>query len=231
MEDPLSSWRLFWLLALAISVIDLAGLRSADLHTPRGIISIILLTVRCALPLFVVAFTASSLVRLWPGRVTRWLLANRRYVGLAFAFGMAWHLVFVGYSFSTSGVHLNRTIITLDLVGLAFLLALTMTSFRWAARHLSVRVWRRLHKTGVYVIWLLATYIYAESVRWGPDAVNVTALTILLAAWGVRVASMQASRQHRRGVLGSVHKAHDRPEHGRARHADDKEARQGRLEG
>lgn len=201
MGRPLSSWRLFWTLALLVSAIDCAGIPGANLHTFRGTVPVILLAVRCALPLFVVAFTASSLAVLWPGRPTRWLLSNRRYFGLAFAFGMAWHLAFVGYSFAAFGVHLNRFVITLDLIGLTFLLALTLTSFRWASRRLSTKAWRRLHKTGVYAIWLLATYIYAEAVRWGPDAVNLLALTILLAAWGLRCAAglhrFQARRSSR----------------------------------
>ena len=201
MEKAPSSWRLFWALALALSVADLTGLWSADLHTARGTVPVIVLAVRCALPLFILAFTASSLARLWPGRTTRWLVANRRYVGLAFAFGMAWHFAFVAYSFLTFGVDLNRTIITLDLIGLTFLLALAVTSFRWAARHMSARGWRLLHKSGVYTIWLLATYIYAEAVRWGADAVNSTALIILLAAWGLRIAAaVHQSRMRRNGV-------------------------------
>lgn len=189
MGKALSSWRLFWALALLISLIDGLGIRSADLHTSRGTAPVIVLAVRCALPLFVLAFTASSLAALWPGEPARWLLSNRRHIGLAFAFGMAWHFTFVAYFFWAFGVHLNRTVITLDLIGLAFLLALTTTSFRWASRHLTRKAWRRLHKCGVYAIWLLALYIYAESVRWGPDAFNLSALAILLAAWGLRLAA------------------------------------------
>jgi methionine sulfoxide reductase heme-binding subunit len=198
MSRSLSSWQLFWALALLVSAIDCIGLSSADLHTSRGTVPVILLAVRCALPFFVVAFTASSLAVLWPGGPTRWLLSNRRYFGLTFAFGMAWHFALVGYSFSAFGVHLNRTVITLDLIGATFLLALTLTSFRWASRHLSARAWRRLHKTGVYAIWLLATYIYAEAVRWGADLFNLLALAILLAAWALRLAAWVHRLQARR---------------------------------
>lgn len=198
MGKKLNSWRLFWASALLISAVDCIGASSADLHTSRGTVPVIVLAVRCALPFFVVAFTSSSLAALWPDEWTRWLLSNRRYFGLAFALGMAWHFTFVGYWFSAFGVHLNRTVITLDLIGLTFLLALTVTSFRWVSRRLSAMAWRRLHKTGVYAIWLLATYTYAESVRWGPDAFNLSALAILLAAWGVRFAAWFHRLQRRR---------------------------------
>lgn len=205
MGKRLSSWRLFWSLALLISAIDCAGLWGADLRTARGTVPVILLAVRCALPFFVLAFTASSFAVLWPGGATRWLLSNRRYLGLAFAFAMAWHFAFVGYSFSEFGIHLNRTVIALDLIGATFLLTLTLTSFRWASRRLSATGWRRLHKTGVYAIWLLATFIYAEGVRGGPDVLNLLALAVLLAAWGLRLAAWGHRLQARRSGVRPSH--------------------------
>ena len=42
---------------------------------------------------FLLAFTASALHRRRPGRASRWLLANRRYLGLAVAASHFWHLV------------------------------------------------------------------------------------------------------------------------------------------
>jgi len=189
MRRFLESWRLFWVLALIVSVAISLGLPSTDLHSGRGVEHLILRSVRCALPLFLLAFSASSLAILWPNRLTRWLLANRRYIGLAFAFAMAWHLSFVAYSILLFGNQLNARATALDLVGLAFLLMLTLTSFRWAARRVSRANWRRLHKTGVYVIWFLATYIYLGNVRGGGDRLHYAGLGLLLAAWLLRVAA------------------------------------------
>lgn len=183
------SWRLFWLLAFAISAANCIALPSTNFQSARGTEFIVLYSVRCALPLFVVAFSASSLLILWPSRVTRWLLSNRRYIGLAFAFGMGWHLTFVAYTTFRFGNLLNRMATTLDLIGLAFLLALTLTSFRWFARRLSPAGWRRLHKTGVYAIWLLATYIYLARARGDADLFDIAALGIFVAAWLLRAAA------------------------------------------
>ena len=63
-----------------------------------------------------------------------------------------------------------------------FLLLLTLTSFRSVARRLSRANWRRLHKTGVYVIWLVATAIYFRSVGSG-ICLHRVAFAALLAAW------------------------------------------------
>jgi DMSO/TMAO reductase YedYZ heme-binding membrane subunit len=189
MQRVLESWRLFRLLAVAISAINCAALPFTDFQSARGTEFIILYTVRCALPFFLIAFIASSVATLWPGRSTRWLLSNRRYFGLTFAFGMCWHLTFVAYTIIRFGNHINRTATTLDLIGLVFLLALTLTSFRSIAHRLSPTSWRRLHKTGVYAIWLLATYIYLIGVRDDADPLHIVALSVLAAAWFLRLAA------------------------------------------
>jgi sulfoxide reductase heme-binding subunit YedZ len=187
MRKPLESWRLFWFLALAIGAVNCAALPFTDFQSAHGTESIILYSVRCALPFFIIAFTASSFATLWPGPGTRWLLSNRRYFGLAFAFGMGWHLTFVAYTTLRFGNHVNRTATTLDLIGFVFLLTLTITSFRAVARRLSPSRWRRLHKVGIYAIWLLATYIYLLGARDDADLLHIVALSVLVAAWLLRL--------------------------------------------
>lgn len=189
MARRLNSWQVFWVLALGVSVASLLGLSGSDFHSARGMSPAILVSVRSALPLFLLAFTASSLATLWRGAFTRWLLANRRYIGLAFAFGMAWHFAFVAYTIWNFGNPLNKKATALDLFGFTFLLLLTLTSFRPFARHLSRANWQRLHKTGVYAIWLVPSVIYFHGVRegWGPYYRAIFA--VLMAAWMLRVAA------------------------------------------
>jgi methionine sulfoxide reductase heme-binding subunit len=194
MAKPIKSWRLFWLLALATSIAIGLGLPRTDFSSARGMESIILRSVRCALPCFIVAFTASSLAILWPSAGTRWLLSNRRYFGLAFAFGMGWHLSFVAYSTVRFGNQLNATATSLDVIALIFLIGMTVTSFRRFARRLSLADWRRLHKAGAYLIWLLATDIYLANVRGGGDPVHNAGLTILVAAGLLRAAAWSKIR-------------------------------------
>jgi DMSO/TMAO reductase YedYZ heme-binding membrane subunit len=193
-EIRLRSWSWYSALVAATSLVILLGLPSTDFHSVRGMEPIIVRSVQCALPLFLVAFTASSLAVLWPSASTRWLLANRRYIGLAFASGMAWHFAFVAYTIWAFGNPLNARSTAIDAVGFIFLLLLTLTSFPWAARRLSRANWRRLHKTGVYVIWLLATEIYLYSVRGGSDRRHYAILGALLAAGLLRVAAWAKQR-------------------------------------
>jgi methionine sulfoxide reductase heme-binding subunit len=185
----LEAWRLFGALALGITSANLYALYSYDLHTARGLESLILYTVRCALPFFVAAFIASSLRILWPSRETRWLLSNRRYFGLAFAYGMAWHLTFVGYSTFEFGNKLNPRALALDAIGAVFLLLLTLTSFQSIAGYLRPESWHRLHKIGVYVIWFLATYIYLGMARGDKDLFHAAVLGLLVLAGILRIAA------------------------------------------
>ena len=188
------------LLALATTAADCCGLPFADFRSAPGMEFIIKHSVRCALPSFLVAFTASSFATLWPSPTTRWLLSNRRYFGLAFAYGMAVHLAFVSYSVLSFGNGLNSFVTALDLTGAGFLLAMTLTSFRWISRHLSLANWRRLHKVGAYAIWLLATYIYVSDVRYDRDLVHALIVSVFLAAWILRVAAWAA----RHGLIDAI---------------------------
>lgn len=192
-----NSWPLFWLLALLISLAVGCRLLVADLRSSHGLESIIRYTVRCALPFFLIAFTASSVMTLCPSGATRWLMANRRYFGLAFAFGMTWHLTFVATSMLAFGNRLNALSLAMDCVGLLFLTLMTLTSFRAMARHLGPRRWRHLHKTGAYVIWLLATYIYLEDVRSDRDLLHFVVLSCFVAAWALRIAAWMKKRHTR----------------------------------
>jgi hypothetical protein len=161
MRRLLQRWRLFWTLATVISIAIALKLPAVDLHTDLGWLLMVQRAVKCALPFFVVAISASSLAQLFPGAVTRWLLANRRYIGLAFAFGMGVHFSLIIWLVGPRGfrgLHLVPTVI--DLIGAAFLAAMTITSFPRLSRWLSASGWRRLHKSGVYVIWSVAVYVY-----------------------------------------------------------------------
>lgn len=199
LKTSINSWRLFSLLALATTAATCLGLPFADFRSAQAMEFIIKHSVRCALPSFLLAFTASSLAALWPGPLSRWLLWNRRYLGLAFAYGMAVHFAFVGYSVLRFGNRLNATVTTMDLTAAAFLLAMTLTSFRWLAHRLSLADWRRLHKTGAYAIWLLATYIYVSDVRYDRDVAHALIASVFIAAWMLRVAAWAA----RHGLIGA----------------------------
>jgi len=200
----LRSWRLFGLLALLISIVNGFVLATIDLTSRRGAEQIVVLSVRYALPLFFIVFTASSLATLWPTRLTRWLLLHRRYLGLSFAFAMGWHFSFVAYYLITFRPQLSPRGVEADVVGLAFLVAMTLTSFRPVARHLSRTNWRRLHKGGIYAIWLLILYIYQGGARSQGDSYHLTLVALLAGAWLLRMLAWMRVRRSRQSVTRVV---------------------------
>jgi methionine sulfoxide reductase heme-binding subunit len=76
--------------------------------------------------------------------------------------------------------------LALDLIGLVFLLAMTVTSFRPIRRRLGPTNWRRLHKIGIYALWLLPTYLYLDDFQHDHRVFNLAAVSLLLAALVVR---------------------------------------------
>lgn len=53
------------------------------------------LSVRLSVPWLFIAFVASSLHVVFPSTFSRWLLRNRKIIGLCFAAAMAWQLLFI----------------------------------------------------------------------------------------------------------------------------------------
>jgi|SRR5579883_2772938 len=190
----LNDWRLFWLLSLADTVAVGCGLPWVDYRSAKGLEFMIKHSVRCSLPLFLMAFTASPLARIRRSDFSRWLVRNRRYIGLAFAYAMFIHFAWVGYSTYHFGNGLNRFVTSLDLIGALFLSAMTVTSSDFAIRLMGPSNWRRLHKAGIYAIWALFTYIYLSAVRYERELHDILIAALLLIAWALRVFAKPAGR-------------------------------------
>ncbi|SEH19883.1 hypothetical protein SAMN05428974_3721 [Sphingopyxis sp. YR583] len=117
-------------------------------------------TARAGLPLFLIAFLASTFVRRWPSPTTRALLRRRRQWGLGFALAHTIHLVALGINIIVYAP--GRTWQSLVGGGLAYviiyLMALTSTD-AWQKR--LGKGWRYLHRFGIYYIWFIFTASYA----------------------------------------------------------------------
>ncbi|MDX2169545.1 MAG: hypothetical protein SF182_20925 [Deltaproteobacteria bacterium] len=139
---------------------------------------------------FLAAFAASSARVFWRGAATKWLLANRRYVGVSYAASHTVHLLGIAMvarldpSFELSAV-------TLLFGGMAYVLmyAMAATSTDRAVQALGLRRWRLLHKTGMYWNWAIFTISYGprmamESLWYGVFVIPLLAVAALrCAAW------------------------------------------------
>ena len=105
-----NGWNLFWLITLPISTAVIFKLVSVDLSDARGVSSMIEIAVRCAIPLLYVTFAASSVNVLFPGSFGRWILRNRKFIGLSFAAAMAcFNLALNCFATSTTTMSRSRS--------------------------------------------------------------------------------------------------------------------------
>ena len=161
----INGWNLFWLVTAPLSLAIVLSMTRADLSGPEAVSSMIQLSVRCAIPWLYVAFAASSLQAVFPGSFSRWLLRNRKIIGLCFAAGMGWQLFFILW---LVGIHtdyyVNDVYVLSDavegIIGYAFLIAMVLTSFKFGRSLLTPRQWRLLHKSGLYWLWFYAWSVY-----------------------------------------------------------------------
>lgn len=209
----INGWKLFWLISAPISLLIFQAAMRIDLSAADAVSSMIQLAVRCAVPWVFVAFAASSMQVMFPGTFSRWLLRNRSMFGLSFAVAMSWQLLFILW---LVGIHTEYYVdevyvlsdVVEGVVGYAFLIAMTLTSFKFGRRLLSQRQWKLLHTSGIYWIWFYAWSVYWFNLFYydGPalpiDYIyywgGFLAMGLRICAWGKkRLSKLNAGREHK----------------------------------
>lgn len=139
-------------------------------------------TAQLSILLFLLAFLASSLHRLFARPWSRSLLQHRRYIGLSFAVSHFIHLFFLILLVTMFPrewmTQVPVLIVGIALLGYVLLAAMTVTSFDPMRSKLGAKNWRRLHLSGMYVIWLIFVQTYAAGLSEHP--INALWLTLLL---------------------------------------------------
>jgi len=186
----MTRWKLFGVLsALVVLITTVACVLAPDLV--QSLQCAVRVTARTSFILFLVVFTASSLAKLVPSATTGALVRERRYIGLSFAFSHLLHAVaLVAYvQTAPEAFWVGRTPVTNipGSIGYVMILLLTITSFKATARFIGPDNWKRLHRTGVWVI----AVIFAGSflTRIPQHAIYVVPGMTMLAAMLLRAAA------------------------------------------
>lgn len=159
-KRPLQGWSIVTYSALAISSILAIILIFQGINEPAMRIAI-RATARTSCILFVAAFVASALRRIWSNKLTTWLLKNRRYFGLSFAVSHGFHAIaIIALAIITSGASYESD--PGGMLGYFFLITMTITSFRPTAAWLSQPNWQILHTVGMYYLWLAFIYSFGN---------------------------------------------------------------------
>lgn len=160
-----NQWGLFLLLCSVMTFFNTMEMGRQDISTPEGVSAMIGYSVRWAVPFIYCVVAISSIKILFPGTLASWLMRNRKYVGLVFAYAMAWQAVFI-YILSTfhrdyyfSYVYFFRDEIE-GSIGYIFLAAMVLTSFNFARRKVTSEQWSLIQKGGVYFLWAYPFSVY-----------------------------------------------------------------------
>jgi len=155
---PLQEWRIVGFSALLVGTIC-AFVALIHGVSEEGMRMAIRVTGRTSTILFVNAFAASSLQKIWKIPLSYWMLKNRRYLGLSMAVSHTYHaFALVGLWFVTNGA--APQVEPLGTLGYVLLIVLTVTSFKIPAKWLGKRGWKILHKTAMHYLWLGLLFEY-----------------------------------------------------------------------
>jgi methionine sulfoxide reductase heme-binding subunit len=190
-----NGWAVTLWAVLAIGAM-IAAILAAFGGGEQGVHLVIRSTAQTSFILFTAAFVASPLLKLWPAGATRWLRANRRYIGVSFAASHVCHgLAILALAAITSGASLKKSgaaSVVGGTVIYVFILAMAATSFDRTTRWMGHRAWHRLHATGMYLLWIVFALAYVPrtlgSILYLPFAlVVIAAMTLRVAARGRRL--------------------------------------------
>src|SRR5262245_28698821 len=98
--------------------------------------------------------------------LARWLVSNRRDIGVAFAAIQLYHAALLAVLvFSLQGFAASRGVrdIGLGLVAYFFVFSMAVTSFDSVRRRMDPRRWRALHQVGLHYLWFGITSAYRVS--------------------------------------------------------------------
>ena len=198
----LNGWPFFWMIAgLTFAAIAIAYLQ-IGVATSEAAINLIRLSVQLASPWVFLAFVATPMTQLIPGNVSKWLVRNRRYLGLSFAAGFGWQAVFIGVllalhnAYYWEGLH-NDLDLLLRMASYVFLFALTITSFFPVRRRMRPMYWRWLHLAGIWYFWAAIWASYAPmALSSDAKTIDVVYTVIGLVALALRITAYLRTRIH-----------------------------------
>ena len=207
MSAKLNGWNLFWVITIPISLVVVLTMASADLSSGEAVSSLIQLTVRFSVPWLYLAFAASSLHAIFPSVYSRWLLRNRKIIGLCFALVMAWQLFFILWVVGIYTQYYMQEVYVLSdaiegTVGYLFLIAMVLTSFKFGRSRLNPKQWKFLHKSGIYYLWAYAWSVYWFNIFYyqSPNSIDYLYYWAGFLVWGLRLSAWSKKRWQQTGV-------------------------------
>lgn len=199
-SNSFRGWQLFGLIAALVAVMSATAI-AVQPDLIEGLRSAIRATARSSFVLFLIAFTASAFAVLVPSPLSKTLVRERRFIGLAFAFSHLVHAVLI-YAYGQLNTEFwpARTVAN-NIPGgtaYAFILLMALTSFKGPARLLGPKAWKALHVTGMWVI--VAVFAFSNFKRIPMSDWYVLPFGITCAAVAIRLVGKLAIANKRSQV-------------------------------
>jgi len=151
---------------------------------------------RLAFYLFLPAYSASALHRLWKSPATKWMMRERRSLGLGYAVAQLAHLGMIFAQISASAEPFEITVgLVVGGSAMALTVAMAATSSDAAQRRLGMRAWKRLHTVGIHFIWFIYLASYQGNVV--EEGTGWVGLVLVIGALLLRIAARLSSRRSR----------------------------------
>ncbi|MFT5710344.1 MAG: DMSO/TMAO reductase YedYZ heme-binding membrane subunit [Halioglobus sp.] len=198
-SKAINGWPLFALISVPISILVIVEMMSLDMSTGPAISEMIGYSVRLAIPFIYIVVAASSLQILYPSVFSKWLLRNRKYVGLCFAVAMAWQglYIFIISTFFREYYFENIYVLRDEIegsVGYIFLACMILTSFQVTRKKITQKQWKLIQQGGIYILWAYPFSVYWWNLYYyeGPPMLHdyiyywagFIAFALRIAAWG-----------------------------------------------
>ena len=200
-HNLLNNWNLFWLISVPITALVVYEMLTTDLTTGPGVSHMIGYAVRFAIPIIFIIVATSSLLTLFPNDFTRWLMSNRKFIGMSFAVAMFWQGVFIAV---ISIVHRDYYFENIFLfrdelegtIGYILMAAMVLTSFMLVRKKLTKNQWDLVQKSGMYFLWAYPFSTYWWTTTYGAEYydthdfvfyyMGLFAMICRMAAWRAR---------------------------------------------
>ncbi len=163
----LDKWNIVYAAVAISAVLTIVPLAIYGVEKP-GIINWLDATGRAGMITFTAAFIASPLNKTFPSSFSRWLLKNRRFLGIGFGFQhLIFHLPAVIWFLIIAKVPIDA-VITGGL-GFVFVIPMLITSFKTPAKWIGSRNWKILHTTGMFYLMYVFVISFYPGISGNPS--------------------------------------------------------------
>ncbi len=161
-ETHISKWNLVYIISLSFLLFVAVFIGINDFNL-RSLQKLLKLSARVSFLIFTLTFSASSLILFYKNRITKWILANRKYLGISFAVIHFFHLLLLitkNYFFESAFVESSLISLIGGTITYSFIGLMLLTSFPYFSKRMKTKNWNFLHQTGGYAILITFTLAY-----------------------------------------------------------------------